>query len=284
MTDKCRPRKQFDDEQIERIAESFREINKLDGTERFDLFNCLYKTTVWTIEGSKTLAIEKLEDVLLLDADAKAVSDESSAVIKVKKTVWSAALEYFNSGFNRYGGRRGIFTLTHELAHVILCHGDIARARLTGVSLKQSETKIVDSLERDEREANRLAAALLMGRKYLQASDTGKVVSEKFGVSVEAAEVRLKQTFRNRSAAVIDGFKELLSKLGQRPATNVENFACSPSIPDHNDSDCDIKQSEFGVCSRCKMHTLRLTDGNNQVCTNVNCRNWGNTLPDGDRL
>ena len=112
-----------------------------------------------------------LEDELG-DKHGETLPNES--IIKIREDVYEGA--YNNNGRDR-------FTLSHELGHLIL-H--------SGVSLARQPTKPNHQIYEDsEWQADTFAAELLMPTKHIKSSHTIFDIVNIFGVSTDAAMVRL---------------------------------------------------------------------------------------------
>ncbi|KPF85839.1 hypothetical protein IP70_10365 [alpha proteobacterium AAP38] len=82
------------------------------------------------------------------------------------------------------GNGRARFTAAHELGHLVL-HTNIKLARIT-------EHTDVKAYRLTEPQANQFAAEILMPRRHIKRSDTESEIMDRFGVSYEAADNRLR--------------------------------------------------------------------------------------------
>ena len=282
MSDDYRAKHNFTNEQIERFAEEFRARNNMENVDRVDIMKCFELGWIWTLKGNKKLSYIEVDDIVLGDRDAEATSDSTSAIIRVKRSVAQAARNFLNYGIDGYKGWRGIFTLAHELGHVVLCHEFGSRGRTTAGSEASKTEKVVEAFESTERHANVWAGAVLVGRLRLRISDTPETVSARFGVSPAAAKVRLDQVFKRKSAVVLKGFKELLDRLSY-PQKKIEEKSVESMRSFATGGLKEISQSEnSGLCTECGENTLCQDHGNNYSCRNPTCKARNIKLQDGD--
>ncbi|MEG2610495.1 MAG: ImmA/IrrE family metallo-endopeptidase [Bacilli bacterium] len=108
--------------------------------------------------------------------DCYGVTDINDNTITVREDVYNRAVE---------GNERDLFTIAHEVGHLFL-HSN------QKVELARGNTpmKIYESTEW---QADTFAASLLMPANKISNKDTKFTVASRFGVSLQAAEVRLKK-------------------------------------------------------------------------------------------
>lgn len=280
MQDDYRAKYKLTNEQLERFAEEFRVRTGNETVDRVDILKFFELGWIWTLKGNKKLQYFEVEDYVLGDRDAEATSDETSATIRVKQSIGKAVKDFLRLGLESTKARRGVFTLTHELGHVVLCHEFAPRGRKAAGS-QEAKRPNVEVFESSERQANYWTGAVLMGRSLLKRTDTPDGVSARCGVSVDAAKVRLGQLFKQKSPAVINGFKQLSDFLQNQPAAVPQTVDKSQSLV--GDTLKLMTQNESARrCPKCGQNTLLQNYGNNYSCLNVMCGAKNITLPEGD--
>jgi Zn-dependent peptidase ImmA (M78 family) len=119
----------------------------------------------------------------------------------------SIPLAVISEAEGRHGGRHRM-TIFHECAHAFLGHRHVKyRAASGNLAEKYSRT-----IRKDEQEARRLAAALMAPFNLIDPSWNAHDIALKFGMSLQAAEIRLTQ------------FQEHTRKKSGRPRPLQKNF------------------------------------------------------------
>ena len=98
-------------------------------------------------------------------------------LIKIREDVYFRAIE---------GSGRDRFTMAHELGHYLM-HSK------NQIKLARNGSDTIQYYEDSEWQANTFAAELLMPINKISPADSIKDISERFGVTYKAAEVRLKK-------------------------------------------------------------------------------------------
>lgn len=106
--------------------------------------------------------------------DCYGVTDINDNTIKVREDVYNRAVA---------GNERDLFTIAHEIGHLFL-HSN----QKVELARGESSMKIYESTEW---QANTFAAALLMPADKIKSTDTKFTLARRFGVSLQAAELRL---------------------------------------------------------------------------------------------
>lgn len=107
--------------------------------------------------------------------DAEGLTDPSGSFVMLRDDVYEKA--WANDG-------RARFTASHELGHWVL-HTNVPMARA-------APDHNVPPYKLSEQQANRFAVELLMPSAFISRLDTAKDLVDRFGVSREAASLRLK--------------------------------------------------------------------------------------------
>jgi IrrE N-terminal-like domain len=128
-----------------------------------------------------TLTVVQFEDC---DPNIEAWSDPQSKTVFVRSDVLELA---------RLGNGRACFTLVEEMAHIRCGHSQI-RHRKTEYSASE---RAHDGISSDERMAKMVAAAFLMPKEEIANGTSAQDVSNKFGVSLTSADIRLKDLARH---------------------------------------------------------------------------------------
>ncbi len=157
---------------IRDLATVIRASIRADSTEKFPILEFLEKVMCVFDED---FHIEVVDKSIMGDIHGLACIDEHC--IKIREDVYNRA--YLGCGRDR-------FTLAHELGHYLLHDArSISLARL-------GETKNVQAYRNPEWQADTFAAELLMPVELITTDDT-EWISNTFGVSKQAAQIRLKK-------------------------------------------------------------------------------------------
>lgn len=159
--------------ETEELARRLRQRLGVDALLSPDLIN-LFQRLPEVFPG---FLLVKVTDRELPDCEAKADCYEKR--ITVRESVYAACV---------MGEPRARMTLAHELAHIALGHAG-TRYRQTNV-LKERSTRDVN---REEAEAKQFAAVFLVPTYLALSYKSIDDLCEKFGISREAAEIRLDQ-------------------------------------------------------------------------------------------
>ena len=195
--------------------------------------------------------------------DAATISSKDRAVIK--------ALERIDKGA-RAGVSRDIFTLAHELGHVVYCHPREALARVTNAT---RSTPASPTVKRYEAEANNFASFFLVKDEFAQDCKTPSELCRRFGVSFSFAENWLRDRERTRERPrVIEGFEKLLRDLNGKSDPTGVSFPQASNGPEPL-----IGGVPSSLPCYCTGGWLVSTCGGKYKCTN--CQRVVE-LPDGD--
>lgn len=164
------------DDEIDKRALGLRKALGIETRVNPDLITCIFKAKDrGLIKGY--LRVPDLED--------EAYFDPETGILAVREAVFRLA---------NLGVPRSRFTLAHELGHVVLGH---PRKRSRG-PLAHRKSEMVSTVRSDEVQADKFAAAFLMPYDLANMSldTTSFELSDRFNVSVGAAQVRLEQLLR----------------------------------------------------------------------------------------
>lgn len=272
MTD-YRDKNRWSNEDLRSIARRTREAIGVSQCKLVDIVRCMTSGWVPTIEGRKRLAVEILPDEEMTCNDGVTEFFGDVVRMRFKASVWQKALK-------RDG--RSIWTLAHELGHAVLCHRDAERARQTGTSAASAGASYINSYESSERMANEFASHFLIEESFIGERSTTEQIEEEFGVSRNAAEVRLKRRAeREKKESIKTGFTALLREIGvsdndRRARLNV--VAKNDNLPKIQKS--DVNGIAFGGCQKCGWGKMIYVGGNKYKCEA--CGVVGDHLQDGD--
>lgn len=172
------------EERIEQAATELRERWGIPNQACPDIITMIFK-----LKHEELIAdYVRVPDAELPDDEAE--YNSHARVLKLRESVFQAA----NDIYGRIAKSRARFTITHEIAHVILGH---TGTRHRNVSDRKIE-RILPRIRVDEIEANRFAAAFLMPSHLIDLSlnPTPAEISFQFQVSEAAASARLDQLKR----------------------------------------------------------------------------------------
>lgn len=139
---------------------------------RPDMMTVIQKTkSIWKTQfGYLRVAVSDLPD-------AEAQWDSDLRCVSMRESVFRAMQQ---------GEARARWTVAHELGHFALKHQGVRnRSVFPGAA-----EKYLAHVKREEREAMRFAAAFLAPAELISADDTAEVIAERFGLSLQAAEIR----------------------------------------------------------------------------------------------
>jgi IrrE N-terminal-like domain len=242
------------DEEIRRHAKNSKVHYRVDRIYPVNILRILRSGTVQTLFGRKKLVFKVVEDEELGTVDAKTEFTADTVTITSKRCVEDRAL---------LGVGRDRMTLAHELGHAVMHSGE-AVFRHAGAAGTTS-ISAANAWESAEHQAKVFASAFLI-HEELAVGMSAKEISEKFGVSLEAAELcfkrLLKKAERVRSAERVLKMNEevkaaLLTNTKRREPTYLND-----------------------ICTGCHQRTL-IPIGNNQVFCRV-CGFRGSRFQDGD--
>jgi Zn-dependent peptidase ImmA (M78 family) len=263
--------KKHSNDELRAHATALRRLFGVDGQEFIDVLACLKSGWLLTISGKmKRLVLEILTDDQMGSKDATADSGKDYAIIRCKASV--AARAEARRGRDR-------MTLAHELAHIALDHTQMVEARETGASAA-TRSNIFRPFESAESMADKLAAFFLIKRELAQKYKTAKEISDKFGVSLSAAQVCASQIERDtKNPNIIRGFAAILEELNKgRKIT--KSVIESAKVETFKVREITVTIQRSGaICIRChgKIHPI---GGNRFECED--CGIVDNHLQDGD--
>jgi Zn-dependent peptidase ImmA (M78 family) len=163
----------YSDEQYDQLAKTLREALGLDDQIKVDVVEMLRRMK----HRGYLRDYISIPDADLPDAAAKFVPEEPK--IYLRESTYRSASR---------GDPRARFTIAHEIAHCALNH---QHTRKRGIAVGVFERR-VPSIRRDERQADKLAAALLapFHRAEFTLATTSQQLAEKFGLSDKMAAIR----------------------------------------------------------------------------------------------
>lgn len=163
---------------IRNLADVFRTTFGFDkkGKERFPIMEFIEFAMP---RLDKQFHIEILEKEVLKNIHGLACPNEHC--IQIRKDVYERAIN---------GEGRDRFTIAHEIGHYFMHGQDNVRLARLG------ELKTVQAYRDPEWQANTFAAELLMPIYLIDKEDSCFEIAEKFGVSLSAAEIRLKKIYK----------------------------------------------------------------------------------------
>jgi len=154
---------------IENLADAVRAMFGLEDETWFPIVEFVEKGLQYVVEGVEF-------DVL----DSEEMGGRMGAVNPVTRAFMIRTDVYLRAA---QGNGRDRFTLAHEAGHAIMHIGTLNRSAPVGK---------VPTYSDPEWQANRFAAALLMPRRLVAACMNVNEIVQRFGVSRECAEVRVK--------------------------------------------------------------------------------------------
>jgi hypothetical protein len=217
---------QHHDEDIERIAGDARRVLGIDQVLRPDMVTAMLKAQHLGIIST----YERVPDASM--PEDLAAFDPETRRLRLRESVFVSANEVVGSPSDRPRAR---FTIAHELGHVFLGH---KRTRHRNISGRRIE-KITSSIVRDERDADRFAAAFLAPASLLENPllTTPRALSERFGLSLQSSDIRLEILQRMHRRAhkiprpIPDSIYQLLSDAAKKGAkiTSIDRKTKPPS-------------------------------------------------------
>jgi Zn-dependent peptidase ImmA (M78 family) len=270
-----RDKNRWSNEQIRRAAQRAREAFGVSRWKLVDIVKCLTSGWVPTIEGRKRLTVEILPDDEMRGNDGLTEFVGDVVRMRFKTSVWQKAMA-------RDG--RAIMTLAHELAHAVLCHRDVERARQTSATAESRTLDYISPYESSERMADVFASNFLIEEDLLPEHSNAEQVAEEFGVSVAAALVRLRRRVeRRKNDSIKSGFAALLNQIGVENKKNHYRDPEYKNTPDvtindniNNGNDLRVNNLAFGGCQKCGRGKMIYVGGNKYKC------DVGDHLQDGD--
>jgi len=240
----------------------------IDNDERVDVIACLTSGHVWTIGGPKRLVLEIESDREMCGTDALTSWDKERATIRVASSVYVDALAR---------RPRATMTLAHELGHVVLCHSQHPLARVTGANRSTPRSIRVG---RFEASANMFASLFLLRPDFVERYKTAREISERFGVSIAAAEICLERINKRLcKSRVVEGFYALKQDIGAVRIANHNNSGNAILGSSNGSRSISEGDRQLGVRCICTRGWLVPSGGGKYRCDD--CGYVGD-LPDGD--
>lgn len=260
-------------EKIARWAASIRPTGQGRMVQPTDVVALIKQGSIKTIKGIKKLQFE-IVDNCEADWDAKSISTSTSALIKIGKSVWDAAVA---------GHPRHRFTLAHELGHIVLCHPEnVELHRRTGVTAASRKVSYIKPYESAERQADEFARNLLIDPAFVGDFISPEALSAQLQVSLHVAKIAFDRLVLGRkSSAVSEGFKKLLNDLKFQPVTDKQNPR--PQDVKHPEGGFATQTNEsvineIMICPTCRGPIVQEV-GNKAWCR---CSGVADRWPDGD--
>jgi hypothetical protein len=171
---------QYEDEDIERLATDARRALRIENLLRPDMVTVLLKA----VHLGFIAAYERIPDQDL--PDDLAAFDPDARRMRIRESIFVSANEVVGSSADRPRAR---FTIAHEMGHLFLRHKKTRHRNVSGRPIE----KIAPSIARDERDADRFAAAFLAPASLVENPLllTARELSNRFGLSLQSSEIRL---------------------------------------------------------------------------------------------
>jgi Zn-dependent peptidase ImmA (M78 family) len=251
----------YTDEQYDQLAKILREALSIDSQVEIDVLEMLRRMKYRGYLGDYIV----VPDNAMTDAEAKFVPDERR--IYIRESTYGAASK-------REPHAR--FTIAHEVAH---CAHNHQHTRKRGIAVSAFEKK-VPTIKRDERQADKLAAAILapFHRCEFTLATTSEQLAERFGLSDRMASIRVSELagiYRRRHnikkdipAGIIDFLTEqrrrgyVVTSLPANEAsafTPVQNCYTGDACPNRNCG--EFKMVRNGTSARCEVCGTATGDG-----------------------
>jgi hypothetical protein len=193
-----------EDEDMERIAQDARRVLGIEHILRPDMVTAVLKAQHLGFIAS----YERVPDAQM--PDDLASFDPVSRKLKLRESVFVSANEVIESPPDRPRAR---FTIGHEFGHVFLGHKKMRNRNITGRRIE----KIAPSISREERDADRFAAAFLAPASLVENAllTTSRDLSRRFDLSLQASEIRLEtlQRLYRRAHGIPRPIPESIHKL-----------------------------------------------------------------------
>jgi Zn-dependent peptidase ImmA (M78 family) len=220
--------KRWSNKRIQGVARWLRKVLGISNVKLVDVIAIVMSGWIHTIEGKKQLHVEVLPDEQMGDADGLTEFVGDAVYMRFKKSVWDKALK-------RDG--RSVWTIAHELGHVVFCHKDAVRAR------KPQDgpyTSFVAPYESSERIAHEFASHFLMEEELLSDYSDALRAAGDFGVSMTVAKKRIEKRLEKRKDSVQKGFENLLRRFekGKDSTHEVKTVKKEEADKEHVDDRC----------------------------------------------
>lgn len=161
------------DDQIEQKAVEFRRITGWNDTVPLDAMTLIQKTQHVVPGMVHVILPDNQVDNALAQWDATA-----------KRLIISEST--FEQANRPNPDPRAVFTIAHEIAHAYLGH-----VGLLNRSFEKTKAETFSNIiKRQEREANKFAAALIAPLHLIKRGETAENIASRFGLSKQAAEIR----------------------------------------------------------------------------------------------
>ena len=166
----------YSDEEYDQLAKVLRELLDVDAEIWLDVLDMLRRMK----HNGYLRDYVCLPDCEIPDAEAKFVPDE--------RTIYLRQSTYDSAERDEPHAR---FTVVHEISHCAFNHQYV---RKRGITVGAFEKK-VSSISRDEKQADKLAAALLAPSHKVQFTleTTSQQLTQRFGLSSEMADIRIEE-------------------------------------------------------------------------------------------
>lgn len=268
-----RDTRRWSNAEIREIARRARDAFGVSREKTVDVVKCLTSGWVATIEGRKRLTVEIVSDEAMGADDGLTEVVGDLVHMRFKSSVWWKAMA-------RDGRAR--MTLAHELGHAVLCHKDVARARKSAAAAVITKENYVRAYEFSERMVKEFASQFLIEEELLSHYDSFECVASDFSVSASAAKVRLEKRSENlKKQAVVNGFADLLGKLGNNRSVSTEIARQSANDDSKKEEKINyLTELRRGACQKCGTGKMVNIGGNRYRCEE--CGIAGDLLQDGD--
>jgi hypothetical protein len=263
----------WDDEDYESAAESGRLL--------LGLGDALRLTGAQLLEAAKSKGV--INGYTILDDDALLGKgghwDGTNRIASIPRGTFSGS----NSGV-----ARDLYSVAHEVSHALLKH-TTSRFRS---HVKSAAEKAAPSIVREDRQAERLAIAILSPFRLAQFAPgmTAQEIATRFGISEHAAAIRLEEFSRLYRKAhnikrplpgfVIDFQAELHRRRGTPLAKSKQRDVPTISAPNKKNVAIASQVYDDRPCPGCGQYRL-VQFGSKFHCAGLEC-GYAGDLPDGD--
>lgn len=277
-------------EELRKFAKQLREKLGIAKDNVVDIVAILrFGRSIPTVEGPKKVVIEIVPDRNLGTREAETTVLAEKILIRVRSSLWNAAIRVPEDEDELKRHRRAKFTLTHELFHGVLCHGrgQVTLARHADKSNTEQKGRVYGTLKFVERQADYAAACFLIPLDLVDQDADVSWIQTTFDVNFLTA----KQAFDEIEAAkkspkIVGELQKLVEELRAplppqcKPAfSKAKNLA--DDIANSNREATSASLRGLG-CPNCAYGRSNSVGGNRFACEA--CKVVGDSYQDGDPL
>jgi Zn-dependent peptidase ImmA (M78 family) len=254
-------RRYLEDEDIELIARDARRVLGIEYVPRPDMVTAVFKAQyLGIIKHYARIADADMPDDL-------AAFDPDTGVLSLQESTFVAANEVLSNPPER---RRARFTIAHEFGHVFLGH---KRTRHRNISGRKIE-KIAAPIVRDERDADRFAAAFLAPSHLVENPllVSAHDIADKFGIGSTASSIRLEilQRIHRRTHGIPRPIPESIYNFLADAAKRGAKVTSLEAENKRRIAEAKAKGYEGQRCSDCGNFTL-VRSGRGTKCETCGC-------------